>query len=60
MRSGWGDMALILIDSNVLIYAYAVRDEPRQQRALKVVNALGSKGWVNCRVLFLKESFDYY
>jgi hypothetical protein len=33
MQKGWTVMGLILIDSSVLIYAYDICEQPRQERA---------------------------
>lgn len=53
----WGNMGPILIDSNVLIYAYDVRDGLRQERAYAVVDALGSAGTGRLSVQCLSEFF---
>lgn len=58
MKNDWGVMGPILIDSNVLIYAYDVRDEPRQEHALSVVNALGSMGNGRLSAQCLSEFFS--
>jgi predicted nucleic acid-binding protein len=51
-------MGLILIDSNVLIYAYDVRDEPRQERALATVKTLASMGSGRLSAQCLSEFFS--
>lgn len=50
-------MGSILIDSNILIYAYDVRAERRQARALSVMKALGSMGNGRLSAQCLSEFF---
>lgn len=51
-------MGPILIDSNILIYAYDVRAEQRQARALSVMKALGSMGNGRLSAQCLSEFFS--
>lgn len=51
-------MEPILIDSNVLIYAYDVRDDSRQKRALTVIEALGGIGIGRLSAQCLSEFFS--
>jgi predicted nucleic acid-binding protein len=50
-------MELILIDSNVLIYAYDVREEVRQGRARAALHALGITGKGRLSAQCLSEFF---
>ena len=50
-------MELILIDSNVLIYAYDIRDELRQERAQAVIEAIGLAGNGRLSAQCLSEFF---
>ncbi|MFU8771554.1 MAG: PIN domain-containing protein [Anaerolineales bacterium] len=58
MQKGWTVMGLILIDSNVLIYAYDVRDQPRQEHAFSVLKTIGSFGNGRLSAQCLSEFFS--
>jgi predicted nucleic acid-binding protein len=58
MRNDWRGTVIILIDSNVLIYAYDVRDENRQKQALSVVSTLGGIGSGRLSAQCLAEFFS--
>ena len=58
MPKGWNVMGLILIDSNVLIYAYDVRDQLRQELSLSVLKAIGSFGNGRLSTQCLSEFFS--
>ena len=58
MQNDWIAMGLILIDSNILIYAYDVRDKHRQKRALEAIKTLGSMGSGRLSAQCLSEFFS--
>jgi predicted nucleic acid-binding protein len=58
MTKGWTASMAILIDSNLLIYMFDGRDEPKRQRAIATVLALAEAGEGRLSVQCLSEFFS--
>lgn len=51
-------MGLFMIESNILIYTYDVREQPRQARSLALLEGLGGTGSGRLFVQYLREFFS--